>query len=152
MSIILAKISKTAGIPPGNVCLNCHFLVRNGTRSGATEIAKVIEAYDNKKPIEWIRIYKLPDFVFFSHAQHVSAGEINCEECHGNVKEMNVIRQVSELSMGWCINCHRTKKLNVQNKKFYSEYRDLAEKIKKGQNDSITESILGGTECMKCHY
>ena len=66
-----AKISKTAGIPPGSVCLNCHFLVRNGTRSGATEIAKVIDAFENKKAVEWIRIYRLPDFVFFSHAQHV---------------------------------------------------------------------------------
>ena len=147
-----APYSKTAGIPPINVCMNCHLLVRNGTRSGTFEIEKIINAFYDKKPIEWIKVHNLPDHVFFSHAQHVTAGGIACDECHGNVKEMNVIRQVSDLSMGWCINCHRTRKLNVQNNKFYSEYRDLAEKIKKGQIDSITESTLGGTECMKCHY
>ena len=71
-----ARTSKTAGIPPGSVCLNCHFLVRNGTRSGATEIAKVLGALDEKKAVQWVRIYRLPDFVFFSHEQHVSAGGI----------------------------------------------------------------------------
>jgi hypothetical protein len=82
----------------------------------------------------------------------VSAGGINCTECHGNVKEMNVIKQVSDLSMGWCINCHRTRKLDVLNNAFYSQYRTLAEKLKKGEIDSVTVSMVGGRECMKCHY
>jgi hypothetical protein len=59
-----ARTSKTAGIPSGSICYNCHFLVRNGTRSGATEIAKILAHLDEKKPVDWIRIYKLPDFVF----------------------------------------------------------------------------------------
>jgi hypothetical protein len=54
--------------------------------------------------------------------------------------------------MGWCINCHRTKKLNIHSNKFYSEYKDLAARIKKGEIDSVSVSMLGGTECMKCHY
>lgn len=147
-----APYSKIAGIPPVNVCMNCHLMVRNGTRSGVTEIAKVIKAYDNKQPIDWIKVHNLPDHVFFSHAQHVSAGGIMCQECHGKVEEMNVVRQVSDLSMGWCINCHRTKKIDIHNSKFYSEYTDLAEKMKRGKTDSVTISMLGGTECMKCHY
>ena len=77
-----APYSKSAGIPPENVCMNCHLLVRNGTRSGTFEIAKVIRAYEEMKPIEWIKVYNLPDHVFFSHAQHVSAGGISCQECH----------------------------------------------------------------------
>jgi hypothetical protein len=147
-----ATFSKSAGIPPENVCMNCHLLVRTGTRSGAFEIAKVTGAYDKKIPIEWVRVYNLPDHVFFSHAQHVSAGGIRCQECHGKVEEMNIIKQVSDLSMGWCINCHRNKKVNFQNDKFYSEYRDLADKLKKNEIDSVTIGMLGGTECMKCHY
>lgn len=147
-----APFSKTAGIPPVNVCMNCHLIVRKGTRSGLFEISKIIGSYDNHKPIEWIKVHNLPDHVFFSHAQHVSAGKVDCAECHGNVKEMNVIKQVSDLSMGWCINCHRTRKLDVQNNKFYSQYRDLAEKMKKGETDSVTINMVGGTECMKCHY
>lgn len=147
-----AQYSKSAGIPPENVCMNCHLLVRNGTRSGAIEIAKVISAYDNTKPIEWIKVYNLPDHVFFSHAQHVSAGGISCQECHGNVEKMDVIYQVPDLSMGWCLNCHRSKKVNFQNNKFYSEYKDLADKMKKGEIDSVTVNMVGGRECMKCHY
>jgi Cytochrome c7 and related cytochrome c len=147
-----APYSKTAGIPPVNVCMNCHLMVRNGTRSGIFEISKVIASYDNRKPIEWNKVHNLPDHVFFSHAQHVTAGGICCTECHGDVKKMDVIRQVSDLSMGWCINCHRTRKLDFHDNQYYSQYRELAEKLKKGEIDSVTVSMTGGTECMKCHY
>jgi hypothetical protein len=147
-----APFSKTAGIPPVNVCMNCHLMVRNGTRSGLFEISKVISSFENMKPVEWIKVHNLPDHVFFSHAQHVTAGGVNCTECHGNVKVMDVIKQVSDLSMGWCINCHRTKKIDFNNNQFYSQYRELAGKLKKGEIDSVTVSMIGGRECMKCHY
>lgn len=147
-----APYSKAAGIPSVSVCMNCHLMVRNGTRSGVFEISKVISAYENNKPIEWIKVHNLPDHVFFSHAQHVSAGGVSCTECHGAVNEMNVIMQVSDLSMGWCLNCHRTKQLDVKSSVFYTQYRELAEKMKKGEIDSVTVSMVGGRECMKCHY
>ena len=147
-----APYSKTAGIPSLNVCMNCHLIVRNGTRSGTFEISKIISHYENQKPLEWVKVHNLPDHVFFSHAQHVTAGKLDCSECHGNVKEMDQIRQVSDLSMGWCINCHRTRKIDFHDNLFYSQYRDLAEKMKKGGIDSVTVSMIGGTECMKCHY
>ena len=147
-----AQISKSAGFPPENVCMNCHLMVRNGKRSGAFEIAKVISAYENKKTIEWVRVHNLPDHVFFSHAQHVGAGGIMCHQCHGKVDEMDVIRQESDLSMGWCINCHRSRKIDIQNNRFYSQYRELTDKIKGSYIDSATVDMVGGIECMKCHY
>ena len=147
-----AKISKTAGIPPGSVCLNCHFLVRNGTRSGATEIAKVVGAFEANKPVEWVRIYKLPDFVFFSHEQHVSAGEITCDACHGNVKEMNRLYQVPDLSMGWCIDCHKTRKVNLSNEYYKTYYPDFYDSLKAGKIDSVMVTGIGGRDCGKCHY
>jgi len=147
-----APYSKTAGIPPVNVCMNCHLIVRKGTRSGTFEINKVIASYETQKPIEWIKVHNLPDHVFFSHAQHVTVGKVDCAECHGDVKKMDVIKQVSDLSMGWCIDCHRTKKLDVRNNQFYSQYRALAEKLKNGEIDSVTVTMVGGRECMKCHY
>ena len=149
-----AHYSKTAGFPPENVCMNCHLLVRKGTRSGAFEIAKVINAYEEMRPVEWIKVHNLPDHVFFSHAQHVSAGGINCRECHGQVEKMNRVTLTNELTMGWCINCHRTRNVNFQKNKFYSEYTDLEEKIRKRElnPDSVTVEKTGGTECMKCHY
>jgi hypothetical protein len=127
-------------------------MVRKGTRSGQFEIAKVVSAYETQKPIEWIKVHNLPDHVFFSHAQHVSAGKVQCIECHGDVTKMDVIKQVSDMSMGWCLDCHRTKKLDVKNNQFYSQYRALAEKMKNGEIDSLTIAMVGGRDCMKCHY
>lgn len=147
-----AQYSKSAGFPPENVCMNCHLLVRNGTRSGAFEIAKIINHYEEMKPIEWVKVYNLQDHVFFSHAQHVAAGGLNCQECHGPVEEMDRIRLKQKITMGWCIECHRSKKVNFQNNTFYSEYKNMAEKIRKGEADSVTVAGIGGTECMKCHY
>jgi cytochrome c553 len=147
-----ARTSKTAGIPPGSVCLNCHFLVRNGTRSGATEIAKVLGALDEKRAVQWVRIYRLPDFVFFSHEQHVSAGGITCDACHGNVKEMNRLYQVPDLSMGWCINCHKTRKVNLSNEYYKTYYSDFCDSLKAGKIDSVMVTGVGGRDCGKCHY
>jgi cytochrome c553 len=147
-----AHQSKSAGFPPENVCMNCHLLVRNGTRSGMFEIAKVVSRYEEMKPIEWVKVYNLQDHVFFSHAQHVEAGGVSCQECHGPVEEMERIRINQNLTMGWCIDCHRIKIVNFKDNRFYSDYKELAEKIRKGEADNVTVERIGGTECMKCHY
>ena len=147
-----AEYSKTAGIPSANVCMNCHLLVRSGTRSGAFEISKVIESYEKNNPIDWIKVHNLPDHVFFSHAQHVGVGNLKCQECHGPVEKMDRITQVTDMSMGWCINCHREKKVNFHDNKFYSEYEDMGKKMKENKIDSVTVEMIGGTDCMKCHY
>jgi hypothetical protein len=147
-----AQVSKSAGIPAENVCMNCHLIVRNGKRSGSFEIAKIIDSYENRKPIRWIKIHNLPDHVFFSHAQHVTAGKVDCTECHGDIKTMDRVRQVSDLSMGWCINCHRTRKVDFHDNSYYSQYRNLARKLGNGEINGVTVSMTGGTECMKCHY
>jgi hypothetical protein len=147
-----AEQSKSAGIPPMDLCLNCHSLVREGTRSGRFEIAKVIEANEKKMPVEWIRIHDLPDHVFFSHAQHVNAGKLDCKECHGDVAQMDVVRQVEDLSMGWCLDCHRKTEVQFANNDFYKSYENLHEQIKSGKVNKVTVDMIGGTDCMKCHY
>jgi hypothetical protein len=147
-----ARSSKTSGIPPGNVCMNCHLLVRTGTRSGVTEINKLVEAYESRKAVDWIRIYRLPDFVFFSHAQHISAGGINCEACHGNVKEMHRLYQVPDLSMGWCIHCHDSRKVNFSDEYYKTYYSELYDSLKAGKIDSVRVASIGGRDCGKCHY
>jgi len=147
-----ARSSKTAGIPAGNICMNCHLLVRTGTRSGVTEISKVVAAYENKRAVDWVRIYKLPDFVFFSHAQHVTAGGITCDACHGNVKEMDRLYQVPDLSMGWCIKCHETRKVNFSNQYYKTYYPQLYDSLNAGKLDSVRVAGIGGKDCGKCHY
>ena len=108
-----AERGPVAGIPSVNICMNCHKVVRRRTDVFETsgDIAKVVEAWESRqsgspKPIDWVRVHNLPDYVFFNHQVHVTGG-IECQECHGAVEEMETIRQASNLTMGWCVNCHR---------------------------------------------
>lgn len=147
-----AEYSKSAGIPAMELCMNCHVLVREGARSGKFEIAKVVEANETKKPVEWIRLHNLPDHVFFSHAQHVSIAKVDCQKCHGQVQEMDIMRQNSDLSMGWCINCHRDTKVNFKDNAYYDSYMKLHDELKSGKIDTVRAVNIGANDCMRCHY
>ncbi|WP_236974961.1 cytochrome c3 family protein [Membranihabitans maritimus] len=102
-------------------------------------------------PIPWVRIHNLPDHVYFSHEQHVMAGGVACQSCHGAVEEMDVVEQHSPLSMGWCINCHRETQVNFNNE-YYEIYTHYHDEIKSGTRSGVTVEDIGGTECQKCHY
>jgi hypothetical protein len=144
---------KQAGIPTVNICMNCHKAVGetvNGT--GKEEIQKIRDAYTTGKPVEWIRIHNLPDHVFFSHAQHVKAGGLECQTCHGQIQEMEVVAQNQPLSMSWCINCHRETKVLFNENKYYGMYEKLHKQMDKGEIKGVTEAMMGGLECQKCHY
>ena len=149
----MAEHSKSAGIPSAAVCLNCHqMVVKEGTRSGSFEINKIIRAVENNDPIIWNRVYNLPDHVFFSHAQHVKVGQLQCAECHGAVEEMHIIQQFNDLSMGWCVNCHRDTEVQFIDNAFYEKYEKLHQELKAGKRERISVEDIGGIECMKCHY
>lgn len=114
-----AEVSRHASVPPLNVCMNCHILVRQVTdpndpskKVDSPSIAQLVEAFSNNKSVEWKKVHLLPDHVKFNHARHVKAGK-TCQECHGPVEEMGVVKQVSDLSMGWCVNCHRQPENNA---------------------------------------
>jgi mono/diheme cytochrome c family protein len=153
--------SKTAGIPSVNVCMNCHKGISKGPTTGTTEIAKIYEAagwdpekgeYNKpQKPIKWIKVHNLQDFVFFSHQQHVKVGKQECATCHGDVPKMTTVQQVQPLTMGWCIDCHRkTEVPGMKDNPYYeSLHKKLAEKYK---GEPITVDKMGGIECGKCHY
>jgi len=97
-----AEKSRHAGVPPANVCMNCHAQ----TKQDSSEIAKIIMAIDTNKPIEWVKVHRLPDFVYFNHSRHVNAN-LACQSCHGPVESMVRVKQVETMSMGWCLDCHR---------------------------------------------
>ncbi len=167
---------KQATLPSVNVCMNCHTaineykgdpLVRENGEivDGTAEIKKLYkyagftegQPWDATKaqPIEWIRIHNLPDHVYFNHAQHVNAGQVACQQCHGEIQKMGEVKQYSDLSMGWCINCHRESKVQFKDNGFYSIYEKFQEDLRTGKIDSakgITVEKIGGTECQKCHY
>lgn len=101
---IFVDRSRHAWAPPVEKCMSCH-------RSIATEkegIRKLARHYAEKRPIEWKRVYALPDHVYFSHKRHVKA-QVDCAECHGKVGAMKTIRRVGSLKMGWCVSCHRAR-------------------------------------------
>jgi len=103
-------------------------------------------------------VHNLPDHVYFNHSQHVKVGKQQCQTCHGNIQEMPEVYQFANLSMGWCVNCHRETKVDFYNKddasgnKFYNIYEKFHNDIKNHKMDSVTVEKIGGTECQKCHY
>ena len=145
-----ASYSKSAGIPSANLCMNCHKVVVAGSRSGKFEIKKIYRAEESGIPIKWIRVHNLPDHVFFSHAQHVGAGKVECQTCHGPVETMDLVKQVSDLSMGWCVNCHRSTGIQANTNKYYENFKAIHDEAKAGKK--ITAERLGGIDCAKCHY
>lgn len=94
--------SKHSNIPTLQTCMNCHIQVK----TDSPHIQKMREAYDAGNSIEWVRVHMLPDHVQFNHSAHVTKG-VNCQTCHGPVETMEKVYQSADLSMGWCINCHR---------------------------------------------
>lgn len=142
------EYSKAATIPSVNVCMNCHNVVKTGTNSGNFEIKKIERAILTGTPVEWIKVHYLPDHAYFNHAQHVKAGKVACEKCHGKVEEMHILRQESNLSMGFCVNCHRETEVDMGNK-YYSTFK---KENKIGGDNRATVDNMGGIDCMKCHY
>lgn len=160
-----ASFSKSAGIPSANLCMNCHTYIQEGPQYGKEEIGKIYAALDfdpvtktygpNQKPIKWVKVHNLPDHAYFNHSQHVTIGKIACQKCHGPVETYTVGKQWAPLTMGWCINCHRETKVQMEGNGYYDEiHARLPEKLKAQylEDGTITVSELGGIECAKCHY
>ena len=141
--------SKNANIPSPNICMNCHNQIKQGTLTGEGEIAKIVRAYETNTPIEWVRVHNLPDLAYFNHAQHVNVGGVECQTCHGPIETMDVVRQHSLLTMGWCIDCHRKTDLNTRGNEYYD---NLVELHGKASKEAMKVQDNGGLECAKCHY
>jgi len=147
-----ADESRQAGVPAASVCMNCHRFVHSAGHSSlegsaavspvSPELQKLYSAvgfdpatgaYDPAKvgqPIEWIKVHDLPDFVAFDHSRHVTAG-LACQRCHGPVESMDRIAQVGDLTMGWCVECHRA--------------------VDAGRIPGL-EGRFPSTDCGACHY
>lgn len=167
-----ARTSKTSGIPSLNVCMNCHKNISSfeGSKDSvyiehskdfySAEIQKLYAAVGwdpntqsytgNEKPVKWVRVHNLPDFVYFNHSQHVSVAGLECQTCHGPVESMEVLRQHSPLTMGWCVDCHRQTNVKVEGNDYYKKIHE--ELSKKYGVEKLTAADMGGLECGKCHY
>ncbi|PRZ25011.1 c-type cytochrome [Flavobacterium granuli] len=165
-----ARVSKNAGIPSLNVCMNCHKNIAEVAEATATpeyskafydeQIQKLYTAvgwdkaaqtYTGKtEPVKWVRIHNLPDFVYFNHSQHVTVAGLECQTCHGPVETYEVQKQFAPLTMGWCIDCHRKTDVKMEGNEYYAKIH--AELSKKYGVEKLTAAQMGGLECGKCHY
>ncbi|MHC5210703.1 MAG: cytochrome c3 family protein [Planctomycetota bacterium] len=161
-----ARTSKHAGIPPAGVCMRCHKTVsasfdvvyterelavaeeREPRRIVSEPIARLYRAMGldedleplpgGPEPLEWVKVHNLPDFVAFDHSVHVSRG-LSCEECHGPVSAMERLRQESDLSMGWCLDCHRSRAADPT-------------LVLKADHGRLPAGDHVSTDCAACHY
>ncbi|WGK94933.1 MULTISPECIES: c-type cytochrome [Flavobacterium] len=165
-----ARVSKNAGIPSLNVCMNCHKNISEVAETTATpeyskafydeQIQKLYTAvgwdkttqsYTGKtQPVKWVRIHNLPDFVYFNHSQHVTVAGIECQTCHGPVQEYEIQKQFAPLTMGWCIDCHRKTDVKMEGNEYYTKIHEQLSK--KYGVEKLTAAQMGGLECGKCHY
>jgi hypothetical protein len=96
--------SASAGIPPVGLCMECH---EKAARDNP-EVAKLVQYWERKEPVPWVRVHSLAGYVYFTHKRHIKA-RIDCTLCHGDVPAMTVARKVKSLEMGWCVSCHRAE-------------------------------------------
>jgi mono/diheme cytochrome c family protein len=165
-----ARVSKNAGIPSLNVCMNCHKNISEVSDTTATaeyskdfydkEIAKLYKAVgwdkDNQKytgvtqPVKWVRIHNLQSFVYFNHSQHVTVAGVECQTCHGPVQTYEIQKQFAPLTMKWCIDCHRKTEVKMEGNDYYTKIHEQLSK--KYGVAKLTAAQMGGLECGKCHY
>ena len=96
------ETSAVANVPPTQVCMNCHQAVKRDSEL----LAPILESMSSGAPMRWVRVHDLPDYAYFNHSAHLTAG-VGCASCHGAIHEMDVVMQVEPLSMSWCLDCHR---------------------------------------------
>lgn len=138
----------SAAIPPTKVCMNCHTQVK-GT---SPLLQPVRDSYATGEPLPWVRVHRLPDFVYFNHEAHVTAG-VSCVSCHGRVDQMIVVKQMEPLSMAWCLDCHRNAAPRIRPPELVTNLswqpdRDPAEI---GRELVEAKGIHPPTNCSGCH-
>jgi len=169
---IYADRSQSAGVPPTSLCMNCHKVVG----SGLPEVEKLKQYWADRQPVEWQKVFDLPDHVYFSHQMHVQAGEnlaqidadkgFTCQTCHGAVEQMEKV-YVAEwdprldeapLTMGWCLTCHIEKSgdaalLNKLKREAYAasvEWPTLVGEVEIDEDD-VRHTKARLRDCMACH-
>ena len=142
------ETSAFAGIPPTKTCMNCHSVLFN------TEpiLQPVRASFRDNKPLTWIRVHDLPDFVYFNHSIHVKKG-VGCETCHGRVDQMPLMQQERSLQMEWCINCHRAPEQFIRPRSEITtmNYHPVEPQSTLGPKLVKEYGIQTRTTCSTCH-
>lgn len=138
-----------AAIPPTQTCMNCHAKIR----TESPKLAIIRDSFKSGRPVEWIRVHDLPDYVYFDHSAHVRRG-IGCVSCHGRVDQMETVAQVKPLSMGWCLDCHRNPERHLRRVEDVTRMDlelPLDKQLEIGRQLLKEYSIHPSTDCSTCH-
>lgn len=132
--------SYEAMVPPTQTCMGCHAVIK----TESPKLAPVRDSWASGQPVEWQRIHRLPDHVYFDHSVHLAAG-VGCESCHGRVDQMEVVRQAEPLSMSWCLECHRDPSAHIRPK-------DQITNMTWKPSEPVAQVELRGPQhCSGCH-
>jgi hypothetical protein len=140
--------SAHAAVPPTQTCLNCHRHIR----TESPKLLLVRESEATGMSIDWVRIHDLPDFAYFDHSAHLTAG-VGCVSCHGRIDKMEVVRQAMPLTMGWCLDCHRNPDANLRPQEFLTamDWTPEEDPAVLGRRLREAHSVRPSTDCSTCH-
>jgi len=137
-----------AAIPPTQTCMNCHDKIWHES----PKLEPLRTAHAEGKPLEWRKVHDLPDYVFFNHSRHVTAG-VSCVSCHGRVDQAEVVTLNEEFSMGWCLDCHRDPAPHIRPAEFVTklDWKPEMDARVLGEKLIAEKSIQTSTDCSTCH-
>jgi hypothetical protein len=139
-----------AGLPPTSTCMTCH----SQLFKGQSILAPVAASFREGRALRWIRVHRLPDFVYFHHDIHVAKG-IGCSTCHGQVDQMPLVWRTQSLEMSWCLGCHRApeKYLRPRSRVFDMTWQPPPDQLEQGRLLLAAYQIDPRrlTDCSNCH-
>ncbi|TMG79847.1 MAG: cytochrome C [Betaproteobacteria bacterium] len=143
-----AETSSFAGIPPTKTCMNCHSVLF----ANASFLEPVRASFRDNRPLHWVRVHDLPDFVYFNHSIHIKKG-IGCETCHGRIDQMPLTYQQNSLLMEWCIDCHKNPAPNLRPREEITTmgYRPAKDQAELGPELMKAYNVNPSTSCSTCH-
>lgn len=139
-----------ANIPEVDTCWKCHGADKGNIKADSPLLAPLRDAHERGVPVPWVRVHKLPDFVYFNHAAHVNRG-VGCVSCHGRVDEMAVVRHEKPLSMAWCLECHRNPGPELRPVEKMTDMAWLPGHPESGERIKNESRIRPPTDCTACH-
>jgi hypothetical protein len=140
--------SSYAAIPATQTCMNCHSKVK-GT---SVVLEPLRKSYELDQPIPWVKIHRLPDYVYFNHSAHVNSG-VSCVTCHGRIDQMIEVKQAKSLTMAWCLDCHRNAAPNLRPAEFVTklDWKPERDPVEIGREIIATKKINPPVNCSGCH-
>lgn len=140
-----AERGPTAGVPDTALCMGCH----NQIWTDSPQTAPIRSSWELRRPIVWRRVTRLPDFVFFDHSAHIHHG-VGCETCHGHVDRMASVTKVEDMTMSWCVDCHRHPEPHLRPLELV-DAMGLAPDLERGRRLARELDVRPPTHCTGCH-